>query len=84
MIAAFSHHGLRTSELNLELELTSKQLYMRISYLRKAGLVRRQSGRYFLSSYGKVIRAYLDIMNDPSTNYEKLAAVDSIENITYC
>jgi hypothetical protein len=45
--------------------------------LAKTGLVRRQDGRYFLT--GKVIRTSLDIMNKASVNYQRLAAIDTIE-----
>jgi hypothetical protein len=78
-IAASSLTGLRTSELNYNLQLPLKQLYTRILSLAKTGLVRRQDGRYFLTSYGKVIRTSLDIMNKASVNYHKLAAIDTIE-----
>jgi predicted transcriptional regulator len=49
IIAASSAGGLRTSELNRDLQITLKQFYMRISNLVKAGLARRQGGRYFLT-----------------------------------
>jgi predicted transcriptional regulator len=78
-IAASSPGGLRTSELNYNLQLPLKQLYTRISLLAKAGLVRRQDGRYYLTSYGKVIRASLDVMNNASVNYQKLVAIDKIK-----
>ena len=44
-----------------------------------AGLVRKQSGRYSLTSYGRVIQMSLDIMNKASFNYHKLLAIDTIE-----
>jgi predicted transcriptional regulator len=78
-IAASSPGGLRTSELNRDLQITLKQLYMRISNLVNAGLARRQGGRYFLTSYGKLIVASLDIMDKASANFEKLVAIDSME-----
>jgi predicted transcriptional regulator len=79
IIAASSPGGLRTTELNHNLQITLKQLYMRISNLVKAGLARRQGGRYFLTSYGKLIVASLDIMGKASANIEKLVAIDSME-----
>jgi hypothetical protein len=78
-ISASSPAGLRTRELNYNLQLPLKQLYTRILSLAKTGLVRRQDGRYFLTSYGKVIRTSLDIMNKASVNYQRLAAIDTIE-----
>jgi DNA-binding HxlR family transcriptional regulator len=71
--------GFRSNDLNQNLRLTSKQLYSRISSLVNAGLVKKRSGRYFLTSYGRVIRASLNIMNKASLNYHKLVAIDAIE-----
>jgi predicted transcriptional regulator len=79
IIAASSPGGLRTTELNRDLQITLKQLYMRISNLVNAGLARRQGGRYFLTSYGKLMVASLEIMNKASSNFEKLVAIDSME-----
>jgi predicted transcriptional regulator len=79
IIAASPPGGLRTTELNRNLQITLKQLYMRISNLVNAGLARRQGGRYFLTSYGKLIVASLDIMDKASANFEKLVAIDSME-----
>lgn len=78
-IAASSPEGLRTSELNDNLQISPKQLYTRISSLMNAGLVSRQGGRHLLTSYGKVILSSLDIMNEASAYYQKLVAIDIIE-----
>jgi predicted transcriptional regulator len=79
IIAASSPGGLKTTELNRDLQITLKQFYMRISNLVKAGLARRQGSRYFLTSYGKLIVASLDIMDKASATFEKLVAIDSME-----
>jgi DNA-binding HxlR family transcriptional regulator len=78
-VAASYPQGLRSNDLNRYLQLTSKQLYSRISLLANAGLVKKRSGRYFLTSYGRVICASLNIMNKASLNYHKLVAIDAIE-----
>ena len=78
-VAASSPSGLRSDDLNRNLRLTPKKLYSRISSLTNAGLVKKQSGRYFLTSYGRIIRSSLDIMNKASLYYTKLAAIDTIE-----
>lgn len=78
-ISVSSPPGLRSNDLNRNLRLTSKQLYSRVSSLVRAGLVRKQSGRYSLTSYGRVIQISLDIMNKASFNYHKLLAIDTIE-----
>jgi predicted transcriptional regulator len=79
IIAASSPGGLRTTQLNGDLQITLKQFYVRISKLVNAGLARRQGGRYFLTSYGKLILASLDIMDKASSYFEKLVAIDSME-----
>lgn len=76
---ATSHSGLRSNDLNRNLQLTPKQLYSRIPLLVKAGLVKKLCGKYSLTSYGRVIRASVDIMNKASFDYHKLKAIDTIE-----
>jgi DNA-binding HxlR family transcriptional regulator len=78
-IAASSSSGLKSNDLNGNLRLASKQLYSRVSSLVNAGLVRKQRGRYSLTSYGRIIGASMDIMNKASFNYHKLVAIDTIE-----
>jgi DNA-binding HxlR family transcriptional regulator len=78
-VASSSPSGLRSDDLNRNLRLTPKQLYSRIFSLVNAGLVKKQSGRYFLTSYGRVIHASLNIMNKASLNRHKLVAIDAIE-----
>ena len=66
-----------------QLKLTRKQYYSRMSSLIKAGLVKRQKGRYLLTAFGKVIyRAQVDLetkIENALNNYWKLKAVDSLE-----
>jgi DNA-binding HxlR family transcriptional regulator len=78
-IAASSPSGLRSNDLNHNLRLTSKQLYSRLTSLMSAGLIRKQCGRYSLTSYGRIIQTPLDIINKASFNYHKLVAIDTIE-----
>lgn len=37
------------------LRLTRKQFYSRMSELTKAGLIRRRNGKYFLTSFGRIV-----------------------------
>jgi predicted transcriptional regulator len=78
-IAAKSAKGLTTSELNNYLKLTVKRLYSRISSLRKAGLVKRQNGRYSLTSFGILVVASLEILSKASLYYHKLIAIDAVQ-----
>ena len=51
----FLTSGDSSETIRAELKLTRKQYYSRISRLIKAGLVKRQKGKYFLTAFGKVI-----------------------------
>jgi predicted transcriptional regulator len=66
-----------------QLKLTRKQYYSRMSCLIKAGLVKRQKGRYLLTAFGKVIyNAQVNLetkIENALTNYWKLKAIDSLE-----
>lgn len=66
-----------------ELKLTRKQYYSRMSGLIKAGLVKRQRGRYLLTAFGKVIySAQMSLeakIERALNNYWKLKAIDSLE-----
>ena len=74
---------LNTDILITQLKLTRKQYYSRMSCLTKAGLVKRQKGRYLLTEFGKVIytaHVNLEAMIEISlNNYWKLKAIDSLE-----
>ena len=72
-----------TDILITQLNLTRKQYYSRMSSLIKAGLVKRQKGRYLLTAFGKVIySAQIDLetkIENALDNYWKLKAIDSME-----
>ncbi|MDP9289841.1 MAG: hypothetical protein M3P08_16815 [Thermoproteota archaeon] len=69
-----------------QLKLTRKQYYSRMSRLIQAGLVKRQKGRYSLTTFGKVIynaHVYFDTKIEIALqDYWKLMAIDSMENIS--
>jgi predicted transcriptional regulator len=82
----FKSIALATSNTDIlitKLNLTRKQYYSRMSNLVQAGLVKRQNGRYLLTSFGKVISsAYLNLeakIDNALDNYWKLKAIDSME-----
>jgi len=54
-----------------------------MSSLKKAGLVKRQNGRYLLTSFGKVIsNAYMNLeakIDNALGSYWKLKAIDSMD-----
>ena len=46
--------------------------------MHKAGLIKKRSGKYFLTSFGKVIYETLRIAENGLDNYWKLKAMDSL------
>lgn len=61
------------------LELTRKQYYSRMSELINAGLVRRNRGKHFLTSFGKVVYEAQVLIGKAVQCSSKLQAIDSIE-----
>ncbi len=61
-----------------QLKLTRKQYYSRISRLTKAGLVKRQKGRYFVTALGKVIYEAQRLLGSAVKNHWRLKAIDSL------
>jgi predicted transcriptional regulator len=59
--------------------LTSKQYYSRISGLVDAGLVKRHSSRYSLTTLGKVVYDSNMIIGKALSYYSRLKAIESIE-----
>lgn len=63
-----------------KMNLSRKQYYSRMSRLMNAGLVKRQNGKYILTSLGKVIHeAEKSIETVLVHDYWKLKTIDSLE-----
>ena len=70
-----------TSEiLRTRLKLGRKQYYSKMSRMLKAGLVKRQKGRYFVTAFGKVIYDAHRLLVSALKNHWKLKAIDSLGN----
>ena len=63
------------------LHLTRKQYYARLSALLKAGLVKREMSKYYLTTFGMIIYHVQEIIGEALNQDWKLKAIDSI-NIT--
>jgi hypothetical protein len=74
----FLASGDSSETLRTELKLTRKQYYSRISRLIKAGLVKRQKGKYFVTTFGKVIFDAHRLLGTAIKDYWKLKAIDSL------
>jgi len=74
----FLASGDSSETIRAELKLTRKQYYSRITRLIKAGLVKRQKGKYFLTAFGMVIYDSQKLLGTAIKNYWKLKAIDSL------
>jgi predicted transcriptional regulator len=59
--------------------LTRKQYYSRMSALVSTGLIKRTNGKYTMTAFGKLIYYALIIMENATSSYWKLKAIDSLE-----
>jgi hypothetical protein len=59
--------------------LSCKQYYTKISGMMAAGLIKRKSGRYYLTPFGRVIYCCIMMAKNALEDYYKLKAVESIE-----
>ncbi|MGI0014677.1 MAG: hypothetical protein ACREBU_14740, partial [Nitrososphaera sp.] len=55
------------------------QYYSRLSRMTKAGLVRKKSGKYLLTAFGKVVLDAQMTVESALGSYWKLRAIDSLE-----
>lgn len=60
-------------------KLTRKQYYSRLSRMTKAGLVRKKSGKYLLTTFGRIVYGAQTTVETALTSYWKLKAIDSLE-----
>ena len=63
-----------------KLGITRKQYYSKMNLLINAGLVTRKSGKYFLTSLGKVAYEFHILIGQAVENHWKLKAIDSIDS----
>src|SRR5919106_425434 len=73
------NRGNNTAFLHHKLGLSRKQYYSRMASLMEAGLVKRKSGGYFITSFGNLISNLLQIIQTGLDNQSKLAAVDLLK-----
>jgi hypothetical protein len=67
-------------EISLKkLGLSRKQYYSRISAMVETDLIKRHSGRYYLTPFGKVIYCSIMITKNALNNYYNLKAVEATE-----
>ena len=70
---------INSENLKNKTKLTRKQYYSRLSRMTKAGLVRKKSGKYLLTAFGKIVYDAQATIDTALTSYWKLRAIDSLE-----
>lgn len=68
-----------SENLKSKTKLTRKQYYSRLSRMTKAGLVRKKSGKYLLTAFGKIVYDAQSTVDNALISYWKLKAIDSLE-----
>jgi hypothetical protein len=74
----FLANGDSSETLRTGLKLTKKQYYSRISRLIKAGMVKRQKRKYFVTAFCTVIFDSRGLLGTAIKNYWKLKAIHSL------
>lgn len=68
-----------SENLKSKTNLTRKQYYSRLSRMTKTGLVRKKSGKYLLTAFGKIVHDAQTTVDNALISYWKLKAIDSLE-----
>jgi len=68
-----------SEDLKSKTKLTHKQYYSRLSRMTRAGLVRKKSGKYLLTAFGKIVYDTQATVDLALSSYWKLKAIDSLE-----
>lgn len=68
-----------SESLKNKTNLTRKQYYSRLSRMTRAGLVRKKSGKYLLTAFGKIVYDAQTTVENALISYWKLRAIDSLE-----
>ena len=71
--------GGSSEDLSVQLKLSRKEYYSRMSRLMKTGIVKRKNGKHFLTAFGKVIYDAQVTIKKAVESYWKLKAIDSID-----
>lgn len=74
--------GANSEILTKKTKLTRKQYYSRMSSMTKVGLIKRKNGKYFLTSFGKVVYQAQTMIENTLKDYWKLKAIDSLDSST--
>lgn len=79
LFKTIAHSSIDSESLKNKTKLTRKQYYSRLSRMTKAGIVRKKSGKYTLTAFGKVVYDSQVTVENALNNFWKLKAIDSLE-----
>jgi predicted transcriptional regulator len=79
LFKTIAHGTIDSENLKNKTKLTRKQYYSRLSRMTKAGLVRKKSGKYLLTAFGKIVFDSQTTVENALNSYWKLRAIDSLE-----
>ena len=79
LFKTIAHGTIDSENLKSKTKLTRKQYYSRLSRMTKAGLVRKKSGKYLLTAFGRIVYDSQTTVETALTSYWKLKAIDSLE-----
>ena len=71
--------GGNSEDLSVQLKLSRKEYYSRMSRLLKTGMVKRKNGKHFLTAFGKIVYDAQVTVKKAVESYWKLKAIDSID-----
>ena len=71
--------GGNSEDLSVQLKLSRKEYYSRMSRLMKTGIVKRKNGKHYLTAFGKVVYDAQVTIKKAVESYWKLKAIDSID-----
>jgi len=72
LFKTISQGTIDSENLKSKTKLTRKQYYSRLSRMTKAGLVRKKSGKYLLTAFGKIVHDAQTTVDNALISYWKL------------
>ena len=79
LFETISVKGLNSEDLSVQLKLSRKEFYSRMSRLTKLGIVKRKNKKHFLTAFGKVVYDGHITIKKAAENDYKLRAIDSMD-----
>ena len=79
LFETISVKGLNSEDLSVQLKLSRKEFYSRMSRLIRLGIVKRKNKKHFLTAFGKIVYDGHETIKKAAENDYKLRAIDSMD-----